>query len=72
MTVPEIVPTAGANLVIHCIRRKSERRDKLEQFRISERGEMAEWLKAAVLKTAERGTVPGVRIPLSPPKLVIY
>src|ERR1700674_479601 len=30
-------------------------------------GEMAEWLKAAVLKTAERGTVPGVRIPLSPP-----
>src|SRR4051812_11129934 len=31
------------------------------------RGEMAEWLKAAVLKTAERETVPGVRIPLSPP-----
>jgi hypothetical protein len=30
-------------------------------------GEMAEWLKAAVLKTAERETVPGVRIPLSPP-----
>ena len=31
------------------------------------RGEMAEWLKAAVLKTAVRETVPGVRIPLSPP-----
>jgi hypothetical protein len=30
-------------------------------------GEMAEWLKAAVLKTAVRETVPGVRIPLSPP-----
>ena len=30
-------------------------------------GEMAEWFKAAVLKTAERETVPGVRIPLSPP-----
>ena len=28
---------------------------------------MAEWLKAAVLKTAVRETVPGVRIPLSPP-----
>jgi hypothetical protein len=32
-------------------------------------GEMAEWLKAAVLKTAVRETVPGVRIPLSPPDL---
>ena len=31
-----------------------------------QRGEMAEWFKAAVLKTAERGTVPGVRIPLPP------
>jgi hypothetical protein len=29
-------------------------------------GGMAEWLKAAVLKTVERGTVPGVRIPLPP------
>jgi succinate-semialdehyde dehydrogenase / glutarate-semialdehyde dehydrogenase len=28
---------------------------------------MAEWFKAAVLKIAERETVPGVRIPLSPP-----
>ncbi len=28
---------------------------------------MAEWLKAAVLKTVERLRVPGVRIPLSPP-----
>jgi hypothetical protein len=32
---------------------------------------MAEWLKAAVLKTAVRGTVPGVRIPLPPPDFVI-
>ena len=30
-------------------------------------GGMAERLKAAVLKTAVRGTVPGVRIPLPPP-----
>ena len=30
-------------------------------------GEMAEWFKAAVLKTAVLETVPGVRIPLSPP-----
>jgi hypothetical protein len=30
-------------------------------------GEMAEWLKAPVLKTGIRETVSGVRIPLSPP-----
>ena len=30
-------------------------------------GEMAEWFKAAVLKTVEPERVPGVRIPLSPP-----
>jgi hypothetical protein len=30
-------------------------------------GEMAEWLKAAVLKTVESLRAPGVRIPLSPP-----
>jgi hypothetical protein len=28
---------------------------------------MCEWLKQAVLKTAVRETVPGVRIPLPPP-----
>ena len=28
---------------------------------------MAEWFKAAVLKTVVRETVPGVRIPLPPP-----
>jgi hypothetical protein len=28
---------------------------------------MAEWFKAAVLKTVVPGRVPGVRIPLSPP-----
>ena len=28
---------------------------------------MAEWFKAAVLKTVEPGRVPGVRIPLPPP-----
>ena len=28
---------------------------------------MAEWLIAAVLKTAEAATLPGVRIPLPPP-----
>jgi hypothetical protein len=31
---------------------------------------MAEWLKAAVLKTASRAIVTGVRIPLPPPFLV--
>ena len=31
---------------------------------------MAEWSNAAVLKTAEPETVPGVRIPLLPPLLV--
>ena len=30
---------------------------------------MAEWSNAAVLKTAEPETVPGVRIPLLPPPL---
>jgi H+/Cl- antiporter ClcA len=30
---------------------------------------MCEWLKQAVLKTAVRETVPGVRIPLPPPVL---
>ncbi len=28
---------------------------------------MAEWANAAVLKTVERESVPGVRIPVSPP-----
>ena len=32
-------------------------------------GEVAEWLKAPVLKTGVRETVPGVRIPPSPPDL---
>jgi hypothetical protein len=31
-------------------------------------GGMCEWLKQAVLKTAVRETVPGVRIPLPPPR----
>ena len=31
-------------------------------------GEMAEWSNAAVLKTVELARVPGVRIPLSPPR----
>ena len=32
-------------------------------------GEMAEWFKAAVLKTAVGVSLPWVRIPLSPPSL---
>src|SRR5690349_14678454 len=35
------------------------------------RGGMCEWLKQAVLKTAVRETVPGVRIPLPPPYSLI-
>ncbi len=34
---------------------------------LTQDGEMAEWFKAAVLKTAVPETVPGVRIPLPPP-----
>lgn len=30
-------------------------------------GEMSEWLKEVALKATVLGTVPGVRIPLSPP-----
>jgi hypothetical protein len=32
-------------------------------------GELAEWSKAAVLKTVEGLSLPGVRIPSSPPLL---
>jgi hypothetical protein len=32
-------------------------------------GGMAEWFKAAVLKTVELERVPGVRIPLPPPDI---
>ena len=39
---------------------------------ITTHGEMAERLNAAVLKTVERESVPGVRIPLSPPLLVTH
>ena len=35
--------------------------------KIGERGEVAEWSIAAVLKTVEPSRVPGVRIPSSPP-----
>ncbi len=35
-------------------------------------GRMAEWSNAAVLKTAEPETVPGVRIPLLPPFRSVY
>ncbi len=38
-------------------------------IQIQARGEMAEWFKAAVLKTAVGASLPGVRIPLSPPVL---
>ena len=34
-------------------------------------GGVAEWLKAAVLKTVERLRVPGVRIPPPPPLFVL-
>src|SRR6185437_14968086 len=33
------------------------------------RGQMAEWFKAAVLKTAVGASLPWVRIPLSPPNM---
>ena len=35
-------------------------------------GGVAEWLKAAVLKTVERLRVPGVRIPPPPPLICYY
>ena len=34
------------------------------------RGGMAEWLNALVLKTSERASVPGVRIPVPPPGFI--
>ena len=34
-------------------------------------GEVAEWSNAAVLKTVERESVPGVRIPVSPPPMLV-
>ena len=40
---------------------------KLSYYFINYSGEMAEWFKAAVLKTAVWVTAPWVRIPLSPP-----
>ena len=36
------------------------------------RGQVAEWLNAAVLKTVERASVPGVRIPPCPPFLICF
>ena len=33
---------------------------------------MAEWFKAAVLKTVDGESYPGVRIPLPPPKYLFY
>lgn len=36
--------------------------------KINKNGEMSEWLKVAVSKTVAQLNVPGVQIPLSPPK----
>ena len=38
----------------------------LENLSFENTGEMAEWSIAAVLKTVDRASGPGVRIPLSP------
>jgi hypothetical protein len=38
----------------------------------SARGEVAEWFKAHAWKVCIRGTVSGVRIPLSPPEISSY
>src|SRR3989339_862380 len=54
--------------------------DTVRQTRVSEidtssnylNGEMAEWFKAAVLKTVVDESPPWVRIPLSPPKKKIH
>jgi hypothetical protein len=47
-----------------------------QTFQLAESGKimsggMAEWLKAAVLKTVELERVPGVRIPLPPPTYLL-
>src|SRR5438270_7664476 len=48
---------------------ESGRISKYNNFnRITANGGMREWLKRAVLKTAVPETVPGVRIPLPPPR----
>ena len=41
--------------------------DRAERTSAKVYGEMAEWFKAAVLKTAVGVSLPWVRIPLSPP-----
>ena len=55
------------NHVIFCIRRKLLIPAKWLTRKETARGEVAEWFKAAVLKTVEVERLPGVRIPLSPP-----
>src|ERR1700739_4992162 len=42
-----------------------------EPAKLTRCGGMCEWLKQAVLKTAVRETVPGVRIPLPPPAILL-
>ena len=44
----------------------------LLNYRKYSRGGMREWLKRAVLKTAVRETVPGVRIPVPPPSSLAF
>ena len=51
---------AHFSLVVHTVRRPSPQR-------YDGSGGMAEWFKAAVLKTVDGETRPGVRIPLPPP-----
>ena len=70
--VPGFVPATGTNLVIRGTSRKAVPSCKIVSPKKLPRGGMAEWSMAVVLKTTERVTVPGVRIPLPPTFVRLY
>src|SRR4029077_13333644 len=63
--LPEIAGESSASNYIKPVQRcPSNGSDKSDSI---ESGGMAEWFKAAVLKTVDGESCPGVRIPLPPP-----
>ena len=68
--VPESVLSSSPYRRIPCSDGEAITQDVVTLLHYSRsRGGMCEWLKQAVLKTAVRETVPGVRIPLPPPAI---
>ena len=62
---PELITPTWFGLSWRLFQRQHDRLDVVEFDAVA--GGMAERLIAAVLKTAEAATLPGVRIPLPPP-----